>query len=292
VNKRVLVMCTGNSCRSIIAEALINAKLKGVEAKSCGVAPSGRVNENAKKILKEHGIWDEGYYSKHLDEVIDEDFNLIVTVCDHAKENCPVFPKPIPKIHEGFVDPDGKEFEAFERTYQEIEDTLLPRLKAILNGNVEHLQDSELICYCKEVNKGDIIKAIKIGGTTLEEIKVQTTACTGKSCKTKNPQKRCCSIEINKLINLTTGEGMKKDVTTTNKGVKINFKGAIEKNQILTMVQNCSTGQCECMSDETKKRISDMKVEGKDGDVELNLEGDVSKEEIEEALKRSKVLNK
>jgi len=85
---------------------------------------------------------------------------------------------------------------------------------------------------------------------------------------------------------------MKKDVTNTNKGVKINFKGAVEKNQILTMVQNCSTGQCECMSDETKKRISDMRVEGEDGDVELNLEGDISEEEIKEALKRSKVLNK
>jgi len=85
---------------------------------------------------------------------------------------------------------------------------------------------------------------------------------------------------------------MKKDVTTTNKGVKISFKGAVEKNQILTMVQNCSTGQCECMSDETKKKISDMRVEGEDGDVELNLEGDVSEEEIKEALKRSKVLNR
>ena len=127
--KKVLIMCTGNSCRSIIGEALINKELEGVEAQSCGVAPSGRVNPNAKKILQLHGAWDEGYYSKHLDEVIDEDFDLVVTVCDHAKETCPVFPKPVKKIHVGFEDPDGKDFEAFEETYALIKDELLREVK-------------------------------------------------------------------------------------------------------------------------------------------------------------------
>jgi hypothetical protein len=58
------------------------------------------------------------------------------------------------------------------------------------------------------------------------------------------------------------------------------------------MVENCATGQCECMSDETKKKITIMQVDGKDGDVELNLTGDVKQEEIEAALAKSKVLNK
>ncbi len=130
--KKVLIMCTGNSCRSIIGEALVNAFLEGVEAKSCGVAPSGRVNPNAKKALQKHGIWDESYHSKHLEEVIDEDFDLVVTVCDHAKETCPMFPRPIKKIHVGFEDPDGKEYEAFEKTYEEIQETLLPKIKEAL----------------------------------------------------------------------------------------------------------------------------------------------------------------
>ncbi len=130
--KKVLIMCTGNSCRSIIAEALVEAFLDGIEAKSCGVAPSGRVNPNAKKVLERNGIWDEKYYSKHLDEVIDEDFDLVVTVCDHAKETCPVFPKPLKKIHVGFEDPDGKDFAAFEKTYKEIKTVLLPKIVAAL----------------------------------------------------------------------------------------------------------------------------------------------------------------
>jgi len=132
-NKKVLVMCTGNSCRSIIGEALINAKLEGVEAYSCGVAPSGRVNPNAKKVLEDNAIWSDKYYSKHLDEVIEIEFDLVVTVCDHAHETCPMFPRPVKKIHVSFEDPDGKEFSAFEETYKEIENILLPKVKDALS---------------------------------------------------------------------------------------------------------------------------------------------------------------
>ena len=128
MNKKVLVMCTGNSCRSIIGEALINAKLDGVEAYSCGIAPSGKVNLNAKKVLEQNNIWDEKHYSKHLDEVIDMDFDLVVTVCSHAQETCPMFPRPVPKIHVGFKDPDGKEFDAFVAIYKEINDLLLAKI--------------------------------------------------------------------------------------------------------------------------------------------------------------------
>ena len=132
-DKKVLVMCTGNSCRSIIAEALINAKLDGVQAFSCGVAPSGKVNPNAKKVLKENGIWDDRYYSKHLNEVIDIKFDLVVTVCNHAQEVCPTFPYSVKKIHISFEDPDKKEYNAFIDTYKKIEKILLPKIKDVLN---------------------------------------------------------------------------------------------------------------------------------------------------------------
>ncbi len=85
---------------------------------------------------------------------------------------------------------------------------------------------------------------------------------------------------------------IKKEVTKLNSGVKINFTGVVEKQNIIKMVENCATGQCECMSDETKAKVKDMKVTGNDGDVKLELSGDVSKEEIEAALARSKVINK
>ena len=131
--KKVLILCTGNSCRSIIAEALINAKLDGVHADSSGVSASGRVNPNAKKLLEDKGIWKEEYHSKTIDKVINNDYDLVVTVCSHANETCPMFPKATKVIHVGFEDPDGKGFEAFEETYKEIEEVLLPKVVEALN---------------------------------------------------------------------------------------------------------------------------------------------------------------
>ena len=84
---------------------------------------------------------------------------------------------------------------------------------------------------------------------------------------------------------------MNKNVFKTGKGVKIAFTGAVEKEKIVKMVENCATGQCECMSDETKAKITNMEVSGKDGEVNLNLSGNVSTEEIEAALAKSKVIN-
>jgi arsenate reductase len=127
--KTVLILCTGNSCRSIIAEALINAKLKGVKAYSSGVKASGKVNADAKKVLTSHGIWKDSYHSKVLEKVLDIEYDLVVTVCDNAKESCPVFPKKSKVIHVGFKDPDGLEYEAFEKSYKEINDRLLPIVK-------------------------------------------------------------------------------------------------------------------------------------------------------------------
>jgi arsenate reductase len=126
MDKKVLILCTGNSCRSIIAEALINAELEGISAESSGVKASGRVNPNAKKILEQKGMWRDEYHSKTLDTVIDNDYDLVVTVCGHAQETCPMFPKPVKTIHIGFEDPDGKEFDAFEETFKEIKNELLP----------------------------------------------------------------------------------------------------------------------------------------------------------------------
>ena len=127
--KKVLIMCTGNSCRSIIAEALINSKLNGVKAYSCGSNPSGKVNPNAKKVLEENNCWSSSYYSKDLDDILDIDFDLVVTVCDNAKESCPIFPKSTKVIHIPFSDPDGKEYRAFINTYNSIKETLLPKVK-------------------------------------------------------------------------------------------------------------------------------------------------------------------
>ncbi len=85
---------------------------------------------------------------------------------------------------------------------------------------------------------------------------------------------------------------MTREVQKTKKGVKISFTGDVQKQNIVKMVENCATGQCECMSDETKAKVEDMRVSGTDGVVELEISGDIEKAEIEKALAKSKILNK
>ncbi len=131
--KKVLILCTGNSCRSIMAEALINAKLANIKAESAGIHASKNVNQNAKIILKEADIWRDIYHSKSIDAMIHNHYDLIVTVCKNAKDTCPVFPKKIKSIHIGFEDPDGKNIEIFRNTFMEIRDRLLPKIKKELS---------------------------------------------------------------------------------------------------------------------------------------------------------------
>ena len=130
MKKKVLILCTGNSCRSIMAEALINAKLGDIaQAESSGVKASGKVNPNAQALLEEKGYWREEYHSKVIETVLDTPFDLVVTVCDHANETCPTFPKAVKTIHIGYDDPSGKAVEEYAKTLELIEKELLPVVK-------------------------------------------------------------------------------------------------------------------------------------------------------------------
>jgi hypothetical protein len=82
-----------------------------------------------------------------------------------------------------------------------------------------------------------------------------------------------------------------RNVVKTGEGIKISFGGSVKKEKIVKMVENCATGQCACMSDESKAKLKDMKVTGTDGEVALDLVGDLTTEEIEAALARSTVIN-
>ncbi len=132
--KNILILCTGNSCRSIIAEAILNNELdQRIVAYSSGTNPSGRVNLNAKKVLLAHNAWRDVYHSKVLDKVMVRTYDLVITVCDNAKESCPIFSKDIVVKHISFEDPDGKEYKAFEATYNEIRERLLPEVVGYFN---------------------------------------------------------------------------------------------------------------------------------------------------------------
>ena len=103
--KKVLFLCTGNSCRSQMAEAIVNARMGEVwQAVSAGTKPAGYVHPKALEALSEIGIQHEGR-SKHADEFQGESFDLVVTVCDSAAEECPVWLGKGKKVHHSFPDP-------------------------------------------------------------------------------------------------------------------------------------------------------------------------------------------
>ena len=131
--KNVLVLCTGNSCRSIIAEAILNAELGDrLKCWSSGVAASGRVHPLALKVIQDMGLSTEGLYSKRIDELPRQDFDIVLTVCDHAKETCPVFAGPAKKIHVSIEDPVAMGIEGFEGTIQAVTDRVIPEVMKAL----------------------------------------------------------------------------------------------------------------------------------------------------------------
>jgi len=128
--KTVLVLCTGNSCRSQMAEALINHDLAGlVRGISAGTRPQPRVAEGAIEALKQMGLPTDGLYPKDVDTVMHDDIDLVVTVCDNAKESCPIFPRPVKSIHLPFHDPHGEPLESFIRVRDEIRARLIPAVR-------------------------------------------------------------------------------------------------------------------------------------------------------------------
>jgi len=102
---KLLFLCTGNSCRSQMAEGWTrHLKNDTIEVWSAGIETHG-LNPNAVKVMAEKGVAISHHKSTHINEVMDIQFDYLITVCDHARESCPIFPRPVKKIHKSFDDP-------------------------------------------------------------------------------------------------------------------------------------------------------------------------------------------
>lgn len=133
--KKVLFLCTGNSCRSQMAEAIVNARLGDTwQAVSAGTKPAGYVHPMALAALSEIGIQHEGR-SKLADEYKGTDFDLVVTVCDSAAEECPIWIGKGRRVHHSFPDPakaegtDEEVMNVFRTVRDDIEKDLLELLQ-------------------------------------------------------------------------------------------------------------------------------------------------------------------
>jgi arsenate reductase len=132
---KVLFLCTENACRSQMVEGLVNHDLAGqVKAYSAGVSPKV-VDYRAIQAMQELGIDISRHCSKSVDDLPDKDFDLVITVCDQAQEQCPIFPGQTEVMHVGFPDPakaTGTEAEimaAFRRVRDDMRERLIPLLR-------------------------------------------------------------------------------------------------------------------------------------------------------------------
>lgn len=133
--RRVLVLCTGNSCRSQMAEGWIKHLLGDRwEVRSAGTRPAGTVHPLAVRAMAEIGVDISAGSPKHVDSFLGQPWDLVVTVCDSAKESCPLFPRPVEQIHVSFPDPaeaegsDEERMEVFRTVRDDIRARLLPEV--------------------------------------------------------------------------------------------------------------------------------------------------------------------
>lgn len=136
--KKILVLCTGNSCRSQIAHGYLETLAEGkAEVYSAGVETHG-VNPKAIQIMKEDGIDISHHTSNNVNEYMEIDFDYVITVCDNAKERCPYFPTDAERFHYNFPDPakaTGTEEEILAQ-FREVREMVKSYSKEFLEGKI------------------------------------------------------------------------------------------------------------------------------------------------------------
>ena len=124
---KILILCTGNSCRSQMAEGFLKSFDKDWQVHSAGTHPADRVNSYAVKVMSEVGIDISHNTPALIDRYLKESFDYVITVCDHARESCPIFTGPVKnRLHIGFPDPadaTGTE-EDILMVYREVRDDI------------------------------------------------------------------------------------------------------------------------------------------------------------------------
>lgn len=138
--KKILVLCTGNSCRSQIAEGYLRHFSADIaEVYSAGIETHG-VNPKAIEIMKRDGIDISAHTSNNVNEYADIDFDFVITVCDNAKESCPYFPSKAVKFHYNFPDPAkavGSEEQVMEQ-FREVREMIRKYVQNFVNENLKH----------------------------------------------------------------------------------------------------------------------------------------------------------
>ena len=138
---KILILCTGNSCRSQMAEAFLKDFDRELYVRSAGTHPSGQIHPKAVRVMDEAGIDISGGKPENIDQYLKDEWDYVITVCDNAKETCPVFLGNVKhRLHIGFEDPaeaTGMEDEVLS-VFRRIRDEIKRDFESFYNTNIKH----------------------------------------------------------------------------------------------------------------------------------------------------------
>jgi arsenate reductase len=143
VKPTVLILCTGNSCRSHLAEGILRTAAGGVlDVQSAGSKPAGYVHPLAIQVMQEIGIDISGHRSKHLNDFLQQPIETVITVCGNADQACPLFPGQVNRHHWGFADPahaNGTEAEKLV-VFRQVRDEIKRVFEAYAAGRLDQVK--------------------------------------------------------------------------------------------------------------------------------------------------------
>lgn len=209
---KILILCTGNSCRSQMAHGFLQSFDSNLIVRSAGTKASGKLNPKAVEVMKASGIDISHHTSDDVDKYLDDEWDYVITVCGGAKETCPMFAGKVKhQIHIGFDDPSDavgtQEFidNEFIRVRDEIRKAFYNfYVENILFGDIENCSDKVIICHCANINLGDLKDSMKNGYTSIQSIREFLNKTTEGNCKAMSPSQVCCHARFNKVIQLLT----------------------------------------------------------------------------------------
>ena len=137
---RILILCTGNSCRSQMAHGFLQSFDTKIEVRSAGTFPAAKINATAVKVMAEAGIDISNHYPKNADIFINDEWDYVITVCDEANETCPVFTGKVKhRLHIGFEDPskaEGQE-EYIMNEFRRVRNQIRDEFREFYEGNLK-----------------------------------------------------------------------------------------------------------------------------------------------------------
>ena len=274
MSQRILILCTGNSCRSQMAEVIWNVASAQMgldwQAVSAGSKPSGYVHPLALEAMKEKGLSVDGLTSKSSDQFIDEDFDLVVTVCGNARDACPIWPNAKRLLHWPFEDPadaTGSDEQKMD-CFRDIRDQIQNKIESFLK--IESAFDAD--------TRADTLKLLEMaliedtGSATLEgavdctTLSVIPKAATATASFVSRADGTICGVEVTKLAIATLAPEIDlvchvADGDTIAKGDRIaTFSGSA--HQILMMERTCLNFMCKLSGISTLTTRFTEKVRG------------------------------